>query len=113
MARRLALIPALPRLTVSEAENFVERVCSASAFRMDLELSQAAPAAVAERTRNSRRRMGPPMKGRLRKRLHQGTLRWEARGGRRSSHFLMAKVKSSNVKLSSCGKARPTGGMAE
>src|ERR1700730_10443124 len=65
MARRLVLIPVLPRLTVSEAVNFVERVCSASAFRMDLELSQAAPAAVAERTRNSRRRMGPPRKGRF------------------------------------------------
>src|ERR1700690_186206 len=57
MARRLVLMPVLPRVTVSEAENLAGSVCSARALRMDLELSQAAPRPEAERTRNSRRRM--------------------------------------------------------
>jgi len=52
MARRLVLMPVRPRVTVSEAENFAERVCSAMALRMDLELSQAAPRLEAERMRN-------------------------------------------------------------
>src|SRR5579859_3912849 len=63
MARRLVLMPVLPRVTVSEAENFEARVCWARALRIDFELSQAAPAAVAERMRNSRRRMRPPEEG--------------------------------------------------
>src|ERR1700741_4646995 len=60
MARRLVLMPVLPRVTESEAENFAGRVWLARALRIELELSQAAPRPDAERTRNSRRRMRPP-----------------------------------------------------
>src|SRR4051794_3225352 len=71
MARRLVLMPVLPSVTVSEAENFWPSVCSANALRMDLDESQAAPAAVAVRTRNSRRRMRPPKDRGAVTRLHQ------------------------------------------
>jgi hypothetical protein len=43
MARRLVLIPVLPRVTVSDAENFFASVWSASALRMDLGKNHAAP----------------------------------------------------------------------
>src|SRR5580692_4987909 len=60
MARRLVLMSVLPRVMVSEAKNLAGSVCSAMALRVDLEVSQAAPRPEAERTRNSRRRMGDP-----------------------------------------------------
>src|ERR1700739_869115 len=71
MARRLVLMPVLPSVTMSEAENFWPRVCSASALRMDLGNNQAAPAALTERMRKSRRRMRPPEDGGVFMRLHQ------------------------------------------
>src|ERR1700736_1725151 len=60
MARRLVLMAVLPSVTVSEAENFAGRDCSAVALRIDVEVSQAAPRPDAERMRNSRRRIAPP-----------------------------------------------------
>jgi hypothetical protein len=48
-------MPVEPRVTVSEAANLVDRVVLARAVKMDCDESQTAPAAVAERTRNSRR----------------------------------------------------------
>jgi hypothetical protein len=43
MASRLVLIPVLPRVTVSEAENFDEEAWVARAASKSFELSQAAP----------------------------------------------------------------------
>src|SRR5215471_2196625 len=53
-------MPVLPRVTVSEAENFVDSGSGATRERRLLELSHAAPAKVAERIRNSLRCMKPP-----------------------------------------------------
>src|SRR5437899_2587026 len=60
MANRLVLMPVAPRVTVSEAVNLVARGCAARVDSRVFELSQAAPATVAERMRNSRRRIRPP-----------------------------------------------------
>src|SRR5580704_18810490 len=65
MARRLVWMPVLPRVTVSNALNLRGRGFSASAWARRgkaAERSQAAPAAQAERRRNSRRFMEPPEK---------------------------------------------------
>jgi hypothetical protein len=48
-------MPVLPRVTVSEAENFDDKGWVARAVSRLLELSQAAPTVEAERIRNSRR----------------------------------------------------------
>src|SRR2546423_2819 len=61
MARRLVLMPVAPKVTVSEAVNLLERGWAARVDKRVLELSQATPAVVAERMRNSRRRMRPPL----------------------------------------------------
>src|ERR1022692_1856659 len=60
MARRLVLMPVLPRATVSAAENFAGSGWDARAARRFFEVSffavnHVAPRAVVERTRNSRR----------------------------------------------------------
>src|ERR1700730_12009177 len=60
MASRLVLMPVLPRVTVSEAENFDDEGWVARAASKSLELSQAAPRPDAERMRNSRRCIKSP-----------------------------------------------------
>src|SRR5580693_4067657 len=55
-------MPVLPRVTVSEAENFDGRGLVARAASRSFELSQAAPSPEAERMRNSRRCIKPPRK---------------------------------------------------
>ena len=76
MARRLVLMPVLPSVTVSVAENLVGSLVSARAARMFLEescfaVSQVAPRAVVERMRNSRRCIEYScLRGALAMRLH-------------------------------------------
>src|SRR5580692_9497748 len=55
MASRLVLIAVLPRVMVSEAENFPNGGCVARAPSSSFRVSHAAPKPVAERIRNSRR----------------------------------------------------------
>src|SRR5258708_7532651 len=61
MASRLVLMPGLPGATMWGAENFFGSGVFARAAKMAFGVSQATPAAVAERTRNSRRCMSPPI----------------------------------------------------
>src|SRR5580704_13334880 len=63
IARRLVLMPVLPRVTVSAAENFANGGWEARAERIFFDVSffavnQLAPSAVLERMRNSRRCIG-------------------------------------------------------
>src|ERR1700693_4966515 len=60
MASRLVLMPVLPSVTVSEAENFDGKGWVARAVNRSLRVSQAAPTPAAERIRNSRGCIRPP-----------------------------------------------------
>src|ERR1017187_10613242 len=83
MARRLVLMPVLPRVTVSAAENFAGSGWDARAARICFEVSffavnHVSPRAVVERMRNSRRCIETPgASGALDMRLHQKAYRGE------------------------------------